>query len=172
MGSNTYDWTKFDIVFYYNQSIEEVFRFWATSSGLEEFFIEKASYESADRIKRSSKEIAQRGDKYYWKWRHSFSIEGEVLNVINNEEFSFTFGSMKVAIHFGIVGNQTELYLVQTEIPGTEDGKVMGHLNCRSCWIFFLSNLKSILETGQDLRDLDPERVSSMEVGFIPLSAK
>jgi hypothetical protein len=60
----------------------------------------------------------------------------------------------------------TRVDLTQTDIPDTPEGRVMGHLNCRSCWVFFMTNLRSILLTGVDLRDADPARVSSMEVAF------
>ena len=76
---------------------------------------------------------------------------------------------MTVTLRFADAGAQTELHLTQTGISDTPDGHVFGHLNCRSCWIFFLTNLKSVLESGPDLRDQDPARVSSMEVGFRPL---
>jgi len=50
-------------------------------------------------------------------------------------------------------------------------GRVWGHLNCRSCWIFFMTNLTSVLEAGRDLRHVNPAVVSSMEVGFRPQTA-
>jgi len=162
-----YDWTKFEIVFYYNQPIDELFRCWVTGIGLESFFIEKALFESAVGISRTATETVEKGDQYRWEWRHAFAVEGKVLNIKHNEEFAFSFGDMKVFIYFSSAGNQTKLHLVQSEIPNTAHGQVMGHLNCRSCWVFFLTNLKSVLETGRDLRDADPARASSMEVGFI-----
>ncbi|MHC4505510.1 MAG: hypothetical protein ACYTFI_19570 [Planctomycetota bacterium] len=70
------------------------------------------------------------------------------------------------------VNEHTELRLIQTGIPNTPEGRVFGHLNCRSCWIFFLTNLKSVLDGGRDLRDPDPDKVSSMEVGFVPISLR
>jgi hypothetical protein len=84
----------------------------------------------------------------------------------------FTFGSLRVSVRFAAVDGQTELHLVQTGIPDSPDGRVFGHLNCRSCWIFFLTNLKAVLDAGTDLRDQNPARVSSMEVGFAPLAAR
>ena len=167
-----YDWSKFEIVFYYDQPVEQVFRCWASASGLEAFFIEKASYHSAAGERRARNAMVEKGDQFHWDWRQSLNLEGEVLNVAENSEFSFTFGDMKVQVYFSRVGSQTELYLLQSEIPDTQDGRVMGHLNCRSCWVFFLTNLKSVLDTGQDLRDASPERVSSIEVGFQPFSTK
>ncbi|UCC14255.1 MAG: SRPBCC domain-containing protein [Gammaproteobacteria bacterium] len=164
-----YDWSRFEIVFYYDQPRERVFRAWATSSGLESFFIEHASFESDQGRMREVDEQTQAGDAYLWEWRQPHTLEGTVLEVIPDALLSVTFGSMTVTLRFADAGAQTELHLTQTGISDTPDGHVFGHLNCRSCWIFFLTNLKSVLQSGPDLRDQDPARVSSMEVGFRPL---
>ena len=162
----TYDWSKFEIVFYYDQPRATVFQAWATSSGLQSFFIDHASFESDEGRKRETDEQARPGDAYVWQWRQPHSLEGTVLEVIPDRLLSMTFGSMSVTLRFADAGAQTELHLSQTGISDTADGQVLGHLNCRCCWIFFLTNLKSVLESGRDLRDRDPARVSSMEVGF------
>jgi uncharacterized protein YndB with AHSA1/START domain len=143
-----------------------VFQAWATSSGLQSFFIDHASFESDEGRKRETDEQARPGDAYVWQWRQPHSLEGTVLEVIPDRLLSMTFGSMSVTLRFADAGAQTELHLSQTGISDTADGQVLGHLNCRCCWIFFLTNLKSVLESGRDLRDRDPARVSSMEVGF------
>ena len=168
----TYDWSQFEVVFYYDESTDNLMQYWATPSGLESFFIEEAHFRPVAGVPRAAGEFVQAGDRYRWVWRHAFAVEGEILAVRKNEEISFTFGSMKVSVYFSQVGNQTELRLVQTEIPESDDGRIFGHLNCRSCWVFFLTNLKSVVATGLDLRDPNPERVSAMEVGFEPLSRR
>lgn len=160
------------MVFYYDQTVEELFAAWATSDGLESFFLEIASFVSTTGAERNKDEVAESGDSYAWKWRHDASLEGKIINVEYNRRIEFTFGNMNVVIDFTKVGEQTELHLVQTGIPDTDHGRVFGHLNCRSCWIFFLTNLKSVLDGNRDLRAGDPSQVSSMEVGFVPLSKK
>ena len=57
----TYDWSKFEIVFYYDQPKETVFRAWATSSGLESFFIEH----DVDLLWRSGSRIGLDLELYY-----------------------------------------------------------------------------------------------------------
>ena len=168
--TQSYDWSRFEIFFYYDQPVEEVFLYWTTAAGLEAFFIEKAYFASKAKTIRSSEEVIEKGDRYRWEWRQNFSLEGDVLNVKNNEEITFTFGEMEVSLLFSKRGEQTQIHLLQTKIPDTDDGRVFGHLNCRSCWIFFLTNLKSVLDKNHDLRDSSPERVSSMEVGFKPIT--
>lgn len=170
MDPESYDWSRFDIVFYYDQPPAEVFRAWATSAGLTSFFVETACFASNDGIERASGEIVTVGDRYRWDWRHPYWLEGEVTGLSSSREIAFTFGSMLVSVRLASVDRGTELRLIQTGIPDSPDGRVFGHLNCRSCWVFFLTNLKSVLGGGADLRDPDPARVSSMEVGFIPLT--
>jgi uncharacterized protein YndB with AHSA1/START domain len=169
---DTYDWSTFEIVFYYDRPVGEVFRAWATAEGLESFFIESARFTSTEGTQRAPAEIIGTGDDYAWTWRHGHSITGRVTNVFEDREVSFTFGGMSVSVFFRAVRGRTEVLLRQSEIPETTEGRVLGHLNCRSCWIFFMTNLKSVLAAQRDLRDEDPGAVSSMEVGFTPQSGK
>jgi len=165
--SKDYDWTRFDVCFYYDVPRETVFRAWVTSRGLESFFLETAEHRAGDGAARGPDEAARAGDTYRWMWRHGHGIEGRFLEVESPTRISFTFGGMRVDIRLVEVAGGCRLDLEQTEIPDTDDGRVRGHLNCRSCWIFFLTNLKSRLAGGTDLRDELPERASSMEVGFV-----
>jgi uncharacterized protein YndB with AHSA1/START domain len=169
-----YDWSRFEIVYYYDRPLETVFRAWTTAAGLSSFFVADARFTAPEGDPRRPDEIAQAGDGYRWEWRHPFVLEGRVTDLVNEKRcsYTFTFGGMEVSITFSWVGEQTEVHLVQSNIPDTAEGRVMGHLNCRSCWIFFLVNLKSTLESGRDLRDASPDRVSSIEVGFEPLSRR
>jgi len=45
--------------------------------------------------------------------------------------------------------------LWQENIPTDEKAKVSWHLGCATGWTFYLTNLKSILEGGLDLRNKD-----------------
>ena len=75
---------------------------------------------------------------------------------------------MNVRIDLLDTGSAVRVHLRQYEIPDSEEDRVMNHLNCRSCWLFFMTNLVSVLQSGRDLRDIDPKRVSSMEIGYRP----
>jgi uncharacterized protein YndB with AHSA1/START domain len=161
MDANEYDWSQFTITFYYPVSVEKLYKTWTTSKGLESFFIEECKFGN-----KGKNAIAEKGDSYNFQWRHDFYVSGEVLEAEINKSFSYTFGSMQVSMKFEKTDTGSVCFLHQKKI--TEDNKIMGHLNCRSCWIFFMTNLKSIYMTGVDLRDHDPEIVSSMEVGFFP----
>ncbi|MFN3239554.1 MAG: SRPBCC domain-containing protein [Pseudomonadales bacterium] len=167
-----YDWRQFSLTFYYNAHITRVFRTWTTVEGLESFFIERCLFWTE---RGEPREIAQRpevGDRYSWQFRQDFEVQGEIKTYIDREQFSFSFGDMHVDVYFRVLGEQTEVQLVQSNIPTTPEGQVFGHLNCRSCWTFFMTNLSSVLDHNHDLRDQNPELVSSMEVGYIPYSQR
>ena len=164
-----YDWSQFTLTFYYPVSVEKLYEAWATAKGLESFFIESAHFRSGS-VERPCDQKIQAGDLYDWKWRHDFSVSGTITEAVENHKLRFTFGSMNVSIDFKETEEGSILFMHQTDI--TEENRVMGHLNCRSCWVFFMTNLKSIYLTGKDLRDENPEIVSSMEVGFFPKELK
>ena len=54
----TYDWSRFEIVFYYDVPIERVFRAVSTAGGLASFFIEKATFRDAEDNARADDETA------------------------------------------------------------------------------------------------------------------
>ena len=167
----SYDWSKFELTYYYNAPLSRVFRTWTECRGLESFFIARSMY-SKNSILRADDDLPQTGDDYNWEFRQGFSVDGTVITLTPEEQFTFSFGQMQVDVYFRAFNGQTEVHLIQSRIPDTADGKVFGHLNCRSCWIFFMTNLTSILDYDKDLRDGNPDLVSSMEVGFIPMTQR
>ena len=165
-----YDWKAFDLHFYYPARLEEVWTCWATPAGLCRFFVQDCPTTDSAGLPRDPTRTFAVGDHYRFRWRHGFEARGTVLEVIPERRLSITFGSMRVDVNLAEAPGAIHVHLRQSDIPDTEDGRVQDHLNCRSCWIFFMTNLVSVLKTGTDLRDVDPARVSSMEVGYTPRS--
>jgi len=172
IDADNYDWSKFEITYYYNAHITRVFKAWTQATGLESFFIQRCIYTDTDGKIRDVQESPKVGDAYEWQFRQDFNVKGEILALTEKEQFSFSFGDMQVEIFFRVLDSQTEVRLNQSKIPATESGRVFGHLNCRSCWVFFMTNLMSVLDSDLDLRDDNIELVSSMEVGFIPMTQR
>lgn len=168
----TYDWSQFSLTFYYNAHITRVFRSWTGPEELESFFVERCVFTNSRGEARDNHEPLQVGDTYHWQFRHDFVVEGQITACEDKKQLSFSFEEMQVDVLFRVLDNQTEVQLVQSGIPDTDKGRVLGHLNCRTCWTFFMTNLSSILDHGKDLRDENPELVSSMEVGFIPMTLR
>ena len=94
---------------------------------------------------------------------------GEFLEVDPPRFVAFTFGSMRVAVTVRAVDEDVEVRLEQTGCAPTDPERAWQHLNCRSCWVYFLTNLKSVLEHGIDLRDRSrPGRNDAVSIGWTP----
>ena len=76
---------------------------------------------------------------------------------------------MTVAVALRTVVAATELDLHQTGCAMEDPAPAWEHVNCRSCWVYFLTNLRSVLGTGVDLRDHEhPEWNDSVSIGWEP----
>ncbi len=132
-----------------------VFEAWATAEGLCEWLVESAMFTApGERVPRADG-AARTGDSYQWRWQASgYVMDGTVLAAEWPERFGFTFaeaGSCEVT--FTRHGAGTLVALRQAGLPSPAT-----HLECRTGWTFFLTNLKSLLEGGLDLRETDPLR--------------
>ncbi len=164
-----YDWSQFHVHMYYLAPIEEVFRRFSTAEGLESFFIGRAVHTAPDGTVRAPDEMVQPGDTYDWTYVHEFAHPGTIEAVEPNALVRFTFGGPTVEIRFRDVGEATEVDLHQTGCPAEDPGRAWMHLNCRSCWIYFMTNLRSVLRGGGDLRDHDhPQWNDSVSIGWDP----
>lgn len=164
-----YDWSQFHVRMYYLAPLPEVFRRFSTAQGLESFFIHRAVHTAADGTPRAPGGQVQTGDHYDWTYVHDFAHGGVFEEVITDRLVRFTFGSMNVAIHFWDLGEATEVDLHQTHCATEDPDRAWQHVNCRSCWIYFLTNLRSILAGGPDVRDhAHPQWNDSVSIGFDP----
>jgi len=166
----TPDWNAFDVYLQIDASPEQVLSRWRTAAGLESFFIARASFDdSSGRDRRSaagSDAVCETGDRYHWSFIHDFRLEGRVLES-TTERMAFTFGGgYAVEVSVRPSGSGTLLHLRQYGMRDEESERVHGWLNCRSCWIYFLTTLKSQTEHGIDLRDHDPETADSISVSY------
>ena len=107
---STYDWSQFHVRMYYLAPLEEVFRYFSTGAGLEEFFIKTALNTSQGGNARRPDEPVQTGDTYAWKYEL----------VEPNKLIRFTFGTMMVDIHFREVDGSTEVDLHQMKCATTD----------------------------------------------------
>jgi hypothetical protein len=57
-------------------------------------------------------------------------------------------------------GKYSLVELIQEEIPTSAKAKIDSHMGCRTGWTFFLTNLKSVLEGGPDLREMDTKHAT------------
>jgi len=165
-----YDWSQFAVHTYIDKPLPDVFRMWTTAAGLEKFFIKKAVNTTPAGTVRSQSDIVSAGDAYAWDFMHDFHLDGAFTEVIEDSRVTFTFGPMMVTVRFRDTDSGTLVRLRQYEIPAdSEEEKAANHLNCRSCWVFFMTNLKSVMEHGADVRESDPDRSDCIAIHFQPL---
>jgi len=168
---NEYDWSLFHVRMYYLAPLSEVFRRFSTAEGLASFFIYKATHKGADGTPRLSDEQVQEGDHYHWAYVHDFAHGGRFEQVETDRLVQFTFGEMRVRVSFRDVDKATEVDLHQTNCATVDPERAWQHVNCRSCWIYFMTNLRSVLAGGPDVRDFEhPNWNDSVSIGFDPIT--
>ncbi len=96
-------------------------------------------------------------DTYEWMW-HGYDDEviekGRIMEANGKDFLKFSFGKAgNVAVTIKEEAGESIIELMQDEIPSDEKGKIYYHLGCSKGWVFYLANLKSILEGGLDLRN-------------------
>jgi hypothetical protein len=162
-----YDWSQFYVHMYYRAPIDEVFRRFATAAGMESFYVKQATFTAPDGAVRGPDEFYASGDAYLFDYVHDYSHGGRILGMTEEEMVAFTFGECQVTIRFRELEDATEVALHQTDCPLEDPQRAWMHLNCRSCWIYFMTNLRSVLAGGPDVRDFDhPEWNDSVSIGW------
>ena len=168
--AETYDWSQFHVRMYYLAPMDDVFRRFSTAAGLESFFVHHAEHHGPGGELRSPEAFVQAGDTYHWTYVHDYAHGGAFTAFEQSVRVAFTFGSMQVDIHFRQVEDAVEVDLHQTQCATEDPECAWQHVNCRSCWIYFMTNLRSILATGHDVRDhVHPNWNDSVSIGFEPI---
>lgn len=156
-----FDWSQFTVRIPVDADKATLYNAWATRQGIESWFLRMAEYRRPDGARRLSEAHVKPGDRYTWRW-HGWPDEteelGTVLDCNETDYFRFSFGeagicTVTIKEELGI--NIVEL--VQSDIPTDDLGKHYWHLGCKTGWTFYLTNLKSVLEGGLDLRNKNVE---------------
>jgi hypothetical protein len=140
-----------------NAGIDKAYQAWATRDGLESFFLRQAIFKDEKGIERQGDAPLQEGDTYLWRW-HGYpddvAEKGKVLKANGKNLFSFTFSlGCPVTISIYTEQDQTIVELVESNLPTDEDTIKKHYVGDSRGWIFYLANLKSVLEGGLDLRN-------------------
>lgn len=162
------DWTSFKLYATVRVSPKKVTAAWVTSSGMESFFVEMMQITDPEGALRNPNTSAYAGDRFTWRWHNGRRISGEYLSVQDDGSVSFTFGESKVRIRVHPVSDNTLLELTQYDIPDTPEARMHIHTNCRAAWVYFLTNLRFVLERGIDGRDKTRETGASFSTYFDP----
>lgn len=166
LESRSCEWSGFDVWLYMEAAPAAVMERWRSVDGLQSFFIAKATVIDQSGNTRDKRAFAEAGDRYSWRGIHPYEGNGRVLKS-SPDRFGFTFGlRFEVEVSVLTHGTGTLFHLHQKGMLDTKQDRVHGTLNCRCCWINFITTLKSQLEHGVDLRDHDPVTADSISVGF------
>jgi hypothetical protein len=154
MENEIYDWTMFTLRMTINAELKDILSFWTSQKKMESFFLEKAQFIKSNKEIRAANAQIEAGDKYLWKWFGSSDIaNGEMLYNNNESEMRFSFFECIVTVKVFVFESENMITLTQSNIPTDEQSKKNLHLGCTRGWTFYLTNLKSILEGGIDLRN-------------------
>lgn len=151
------DFSKFRLRVNINSTIETVYKAWATRKGLESWFLRKALFKDSSGKPISDHDFINSDATYEWYW-FGYSDEvvekGTVLKANKRNEFSFTF-SLGCPVRISIFEEKDEVIceLVESDLPTDEENLVRHYVGDSRGWIFYLTNLKSVLEGGLDLRN-------------------
>lgn len=159
--------TSFKIVGDFNTDVRSLYEAWATTAGIEKWFLRKANFYTVPRRTREPEEFIMTEDTYEWYW-HGYddtAVEkGSVLEANGTDSLKFTFsGGSIVSIYIYSRNGVSIVELTQTNIPEEADLSKNLYVQCQIGWTFYLANLKSVIEGGIDLRNKRLELSSSFK---------
>ena len=152
-----YNWKQFTKRITIHSSPQSIYKAWATQDGLESWFLRLAEFTNDSGQLRNKHELIQRGDTYKWLWfgyDDAVVEQREILGANNRNELEFAFsGSCVVKVSTTLEDGETICELTQTMTMEDEGEQRYFFIECGKGWTFYLTNLKSVLEGGIDLRN-------------------
>jgi len=160
-----HDWSRFSLRLPIKASIQDIYDAWTIPAYIEKWFLRQALFSTANGAARDSSAPVQQGDTYLWRW-HGYPDEvnerGAILAANGKDHLQFTFGTAgTVSVTIKTEEEESLVELVQEQIPTDEESRFKFHIGCQGGWLFYLVNLKSLLEGGIDLRNKN-ERLTAV----------
>jgi len=150
------DWSRFTQRININAPIQKLYNAFATREGMQSWFLRMSEYKREDDL-LTDHELIKEGDTYKWLWfgyPDSTVETGEILKANDKTELQFSFGKAgDVTVKIYEQDTENIVELVQENIPTDDEGKKNWYVGCSTGWVFYLANLKSIMEGGIDLRN-------------------
>ena len=151
-------WREFKQRIYVKAPVERVYRLWATSAGLTKWWPIKARYTTPEGRNVGSNDLAEEGGRYWMAWPGGVEESGTVLEANNRDLIKFTFGKdIRVTVKLIKRKKGTLVDLVQRSAWPSEEENMEVYLEYYPGWVFYLTNLKSVLEARADLREKEPD---------------
>jgi uncharacterized protein YndB with AHSA1/START domain len=155
------NWSEFKLRVNINAPVNKVYSAWTSSAGLMSWFLRKAIFHSANGTMRKADEPVVAGDQYEWYWHgypDSVVEKGKIVSANEKDKFVFTFSlGCPVTISIYTQCDETIVELVESNLPTDEETMRKHYVGDSKGWIFYLANLKSVLEGGLDLRNKKEE---------------
>lgn len=154
-------WSKFLLRVNVATSQRSAIDSWLTSAGLESWFLRKAIFRDNNGETKEKDQFIQEGDTYEWYWHgypDNMVEKGRILDTNQEDRLVFTFSlGCPVTISVYEELGETIVQLVESDLPTDDETRLNHFVGDSKGWIFYLTNLKSILEGGIDLRNKRPE---------------
>jgi uncharacterized protein YndB with AHSA1/START domain len=155
------NWSEIRLRININTTIEKAYKMWTTQAGLESWFLREAKAKDQQGKSKKETDPMVKGDTYNWRW-HGFAddvaLTGKVIESNGKDRFQFSF-SMDCPVTISIYKEhgQVIVELVEENIPVAK-GEIFTHyLSNTTGWTFYLTNLKSVLEGGLDMRNVNAD---------------
>ncbi len=148
------EWKQFVQIIYVEAPMETVYASMTTAKGLAGWGSMEASLIAADGTEVPTGEPAVPGTKFRFIWHTGHDEKGEFHEANGSDRLRYSFGEgIEVTITLEEVEDgSVKVKLVQTQDQSDEENlKIL--LGYKEGWGFYLTNLKSVLEGGLDLRD-------------------
>jgi uncharacterized protein YndB with AHSA1/START domain len=150
-------WTSFKVTGDYNTDIRTLYEAWATPAGLEKWFLRKADFFTIPMRLRGPEEFIMKEDTYEWYW-HGWGDQtcekGQILEANGTDLIKFTFAKdCIVTVEISSRNGISLVELTQENIPIENDPAKNLFVQCQVGWVFYFTNLKSVIEGGVDLRN-------------------
>jgi hypothetical protein len=156
---SSHDWSRFILRIPIVADKQAIFNSWTSQKALESWFLRCAIFKN-NGVARAADSRIETGDSYEWMW-HGWPddvVEKGTILELSEGQLKFSFGKAgNVTVHVTEEHGHNVLVLLQDEIPTDENSQVYYYLGCSKGWQFFITNLKSILQGGPDLRNRDVE---------------
>jgi uncharacterized protein YndB with AHSA1/START domain len=147
-------WKRFTQIIYVEAPIDTVYASMTTAKGMTGWSSMEAALTAADGTAVPPGEPAVPGTRFHLLWHTGHDESGEFLEANGTDRLRYTFGEgIEVAFDLEEVDDgTTKVMLVQTQ-DRSDDENLKILLGFKEGWGFYLTNLKSVLEGGLDLRD-------------------
>ena len=148
------EWKQFVQIIYVEAPMGTVYASLTTAKGMAGWASMEAALTAADGTEVAPGEPAVQGTKFQLIWHTGHGEKGEFLEANGSDRLRYTFGEgIEVTFTLEEVDDgSVKVKLVQTQDRSDEENlKIL--LGFKEGWGFYLTNLKSVLEGGLDLRD-------------------